>query len=383
MGALDGLKVVDLSRLLPGAFCTTILADHGADVIVVEAPGFKDDKVLGEVPMVRRNKRHIALDLSTDEGKEIFFKLLPAADVLVESFRPGVARRLGIDYELLSASFPGLIYCSLSGYGQTGPLRDKAGHDLNYMAISGMLDLNRDKHGTPIAPNFQIAHMSGGLYAVIGILLALASRAKTGRGQYLDVSMTDGLLSLLAIPLSNTFSGKPFPGREGNNQHAQLPCYRVYQTRDRRHISVGPLEGHLWEKLCRKLGCPEYSGFQYDVDRRSEITARLEEVFSSRDLRRWLETLDESDDCVAPVNKMANLPNEPHFQERQMILMGPGGIPQPGIVPKLAKTPGEIRRSEYRFGEDTEAILAELGYEEQQIRRLINEGVVWSNKAGH
>jgi len=377
MGALDGLNVVDLSRLLPGPFCTTLLADHGADVIVVEAPKFRNSPVLGFVPMVRRNKRHMALDLKGTEGQEIFTALVSKADVLVEGFRPGVADRLGVGYDAVRQVNPRIIYCSLTGYGQNGPLADKAGHDINYMAQAGMLDLVKDATGVPVVPNFQIADLSGSLYATVGILMALMSRERTGKGQYLDVSMTDGLISLLAIPLSFTFSGSLFPGRPDNQSPFWFPCYRVYRTRDGGFLSVGALEPHLWDSLCRKLGCPQYSALQYDVNAIDEITADLENLFESRDLHHWLELLEGPDNCVAPVVKVADLPDHPHFRARGAVRTPPGGVPEPGIVPQLLGTPSEQRMPAYRFGEHTREVLAELGYSPEQIENLKGQGAVW------
>ena len=378
MSALEGLKVIDLSRLLPGPFCTSLLADHGADVTVVEAPRFKDSDVLGVVPMVRRNKRHMALDLSGEKGKEIFFELLRKSDVLIEGFRPGVVARLGVDYESVKKINDRIVYCSLTGYGQDGPFREKAGHDLNYMALAGMLDLMRDSKGELTQPNFQMADLSGSLYAALGVLLALQSRNSTGKGQYVDVSMTDGLISLLAVPLSFTFSGATFPGRPDNKKPESYPCYRAYKTRDNRHIFVGPLEEHLWQKLCERLGKPEYARKQYDKTAIREITSELEKVFSERDLSDWMQFLDGPDYCVSPVNHIEDLPQEPQLIHRQMIIRNSDNIPVPGVTPRLSETPGIIRRESYTFGGDTRKILVELGYSPEEIISLEKESVTWA-----
>ncbi len=377
-GALEGIKVLDLTRLLPGPFCTTILADHGADVVVVEAPRFKDDPVLAEAPMLRRNKRHMALDLKSDEGKQIFFKLASAADVFIEGFRPGVADRLGVGYQTLRAANRRIVYCSLTGYGQTGPLAKKAGHDLNYMAFSGMLDLVRNHDGRPIAPNFQMADLSGSLYAVVGILLAIVSRGTSGEGQYVDVSMTDGLISLLPLPLSFAFSGNSLPGRADVQGREWFPCYDLYRTRDGEHLSIGSLEPHLWAALCRRLGFPDYADLQYDLAAREEMGANLRTLFARRDLADWLEILNSDDDCVAPVRKVTELPKDPHLLAREMILNSNGDVPAPGIAPKLLGTPGTVRRPPYSFGGDTKEVLRELGHSEQGIADLESKGVVWS-----
>ncbi|MBI5571445.1 MAG: CoA transferase [Desulfomonile tiedjei] len=380
MGALDGLIVLDLSRLLPGRFCTTLLADHGADVIAVEAPRFREDSLLGEVPMVMRNKRHLSLDLKSAAGRAVFFKLAEDADVLVEGFRPGVAERLGVGYDSLRERNERVIYCSMTGYGQDGPLSTRAGHDLNYMAAAGMLDMVRDRDGVPIMPNFQMAGLSGSLYATIGILLALASREQTGLGQFIDVSLTDGLVSLLAMPLAFTFSQKRLPGKLGNGSRDSFACYRVYKTRDGEFLSVGPLEPHLWTGLCTRLGCPQYGGLQYHPDRQAEITEHLDRLFRTRDLQEWLGILNHPDDCVAPVTRVADLPRDPHLEARRMVRYSGNGIPEPGIAPKLSGTPGGFRRPAYRFGEHTNEILAQLGHGVDEIRRLEQEGVIWADK---
>jgi crotonobetainyl-CoA:carnitine CoA-transferase CaiB-like acyl-CoA transferase len=380
MGALDGLRIVELNRLLPGAFCTALLADHGADVVVVEAPRFRDANVIGEVPMARRNKRHIALDLKSSTGKKVFYALIENADVLIEAFRPGVADRLGIGYEGLREINPRLIYCSLTGYGQTGPLADRAGHDLNYMAASGMLDLMRDKDGSPIVPRFQMSSLSGSLYAALGIMLALSAREKSGRGQHIDVSMTDSLVSLLAMPLSFTFTGTPFAGRVDNDSPECFPCYRVYETGDAQHISVGPLEPHLWDNLCRKLGYPQYSSVQYDLAARGQIEQHFESLFQTKSLQEWQELLNDRDDCTAPVTTVRDLPEDPHVRARQMIHMTPDGIPEPGIAPMLSDTPGSFRRPAYRFGEHTGEVLGELGYSPEEVTTLLDEGVIWQQE---
>jgi len=368
VGALDGVRVLDLSRLLPGPFCSTILADHGASVIVVEAPRFRDSSVIGSVPMVQRNKRHLSLDLRHQAGREIFITLASASDVLLEAFRPGVVRDLGVHYEAIREINPGIIYCSLSGYGQTGGLSRKAVHDLNCVAYAGILDLFRDSQGAPIEPGVPLAGLTGSLYAAIGILLALYCRSETGKGQFIDASMCDGLISLLALPLSGG-------GRTSSVSHP--PYYRTYGTRDGRHITVGALESHLWKHLCRKLGCPEFSSKQHDLDFSGEIGQRLEMIFSSRTLQEWTDLFDEDDDCVAPVLAGNELCRQEHVNSREMIRCGPQDIPEPGIAIKLSETPGSIRHPAYHFGQHSAEILRELGYSDPAIKRLAGEGAVW------
>ena len=377
MPALDGIKIIDLSRLLPGPFCTTILADHGAEVIVVEGPRFRESDVLGIVPITRRNKKHVSIDLSKDAGREVFYRLARQADAMIEGFRPGVTKKLGVDYDTIRNLNPRIVYCSLTGYGQTGPLANKAGHDMNYMAASGLLDLLRGPDGHPVMPNFQMADLSGSLFAAIGILAALISRQQTGMGQYIDTSMTDGLISLLAVPLSFTFSGSTFPGRLSNDSPKWYPCYRIYRTRDNRSLTVGPLEPHLWAELVQKLGRPDLIDKQYDPET-SEGTGRcLEDIFRGKTLSEWTEFLNGANDCVAPVNYVSELPDDVHFKTREAVRKTPEGLFEPGIVPRLSKTPGNIRSEAYEFGEHTRDTLESVGYDSDQIESLHAQGAIW------
>lgn len=208
--------------------------------------------------------------------------------------------------------------------------------------------------------------------------MALASRQKSGKGQYIDVAMTDGLLSLLAVPLSFTFSGRVFPGRVSNETPEWFACYRVYRTKDGEYLSVGPLEPHLWASLCKKLGCPEYIPLQYDKEARARIVEHLERLFAAKNLAEWMEFLSDFDDCVAPVSRVRQLPEHAHFKARTMIHVPSDDIPEPGITPKLLDTPGAIRRPAYRFGEHSREILQELGCNSERIATLERAEVAWS-----
>lgn len=378
MGALDGIRVLDFSRLFPGHFCSTMLADHGADVLVVEAPWFKEASVLGDVPMIMRNKRHMALDIRTEKGRQIFLDLASRSDVLIEGFRPGVMKKLGVNYQSVSRINPRIIYCSITGYGQDGPLAEKAGHDLNYMAQGGFLDLLRDQDYNPVIPGFQISDLAGSLYAALGILLALQARQKSNIGQHIDAAITDGLLSLLAVPISFSWSKTLLPGRTDQESRDHFPCYNIYRTKDGEHISVGPLEPHLWASLCEKLGCPQYSPLQYDRGAMDGISVHLQAIFLSRDLRDWTEFLNDPDDCIAPLVRVENLRHIPHFLAREMIILAGESAPQPGIAPKMSGTPGELQRPAYRFGQHSREILSELGYTQDSIEEFISESVVWA-----
>ncbi|MDO9262857.1 MAG: CaiB/BaiF CoA-transferase family protein, partial [Desulfosalsimonadaceae bacterium] len=234
-GALSGLTVLDLSRLLPGPFCSMILADHGARVIAVEDSRYAAEA--GGNATVLRNKEHMTLNLKSEAGREIFLKMADRADVVLEGFRPGVVERLGVGYDAVSARNPGIIYCSISGYGQTSPFRNEAGHDVNYLSVAGVLDLIGEGDRPPSIPGIQIADLAGGgMNAVIGILLALHARHQTGKGQYIDISMTDGSLSLLSLVLSlKQFTGLPVKRADSFLSH-RYACYNTYETADGRYL---------------------------------------------------------------------------------------------------------------------------------------------------
>jgi crotonobetainyl-CoA:carnitine CoA-transferase CaiB-like acyl-CoA transferase len=356
-----------------------VLADHGARVIAIEDRRFMADDLF--IDTVNRNKEHMTLNLKHAEGRRIFYKLLQEADVVMEGFRPGVVRRLGVDYETLKGLNPAIIYCAISGYGQTGPLRDRAGHDVNYLAQAGVLDLIGERNRPPVIPGVQIADIAGGgMNAVTGILLALYARERTGAGQYIDISMTDGILGLLSLPLNTMLrKGRP-PGRGDAQLSHRYACYNVYETRDARFISVGAVENRFWKRLCRCLGVPEYATLQYDEDRCEEITAQLRRIFKTRTLEDWEEILADVDGCWAPVRTLDEVLRDPLFRERQMVVEAHAKDrnkpPLLGIPVKLGATGGNIRSGPVSFGENTRDILQELGYSEEDIARLAQDGAI-------
>lgn len=378
-GALEGIKVIDLSRMLPGPYCSMILADHGARVLAIEDKRFMADDLL--ISPVNRNKDHMTLNLKTGEGKEIFFRLVRNADVLMEGFRPGVTKRLGIDYEALRKINPGIIYCSITGYGQDGPHRDMAGHDVNYLSFSGVLDLIGEKDGPPCIPGIQIADLvGGGMNAAIGILLALVARARTGEGQYIDISMTDGMVGLLPVPLYLLQKDGRVPARSDTLMSHRYACYNVYETADGRYISIGAVEHRFWMNLCELLGVPEYGALQYDEDRREELLDFLRKTFKKKTLDEWMAVLGERDVCWGKVQNMTEALHEELFAARGMVteIKDKGGISRTvlGIPIKLSETPGSIRTAPVEFGESTGKILEEIGYTKGEIEGLVKKGVV-------
>lgn len=305
---MRGVKIVDLTRLLPGPLCTQYLADLGAEVIKVEHPEGGDyarvaiDAAPGEAAKtsaffqtVNRSKQSVTLNLENGGQRKHLFDLVRDADVLVESFRPGVAARLGIGYPEMSAINVGLIYVSITGYGQSGPLRGKAGHDLNYLAYSGLLDQLRDREGVPVIPGFQIADVLGGsMHGVVAVLAGLVSRQRSGRGRYVDVSMTDCCKPLNIGPL--TMSQGP-----GSLLDGSFACYQVYQTSDGRYLTVGAGEPKFWRNLCEVLERPDLEPHQFAVDRQPWLKAELASLFETQTLEQWCAKLAAADCCFAPV----------------------------------------------------------------------------------
>ena len=378
-GALDGITVVDLSRLLPGPYCSMILADHGARVIAVEDKRFLADGLF--LNLINRNKEHMSLNLKTEKGKKIFFDLIRKADVVLEGFRPGVVDRLGVGYEAVRKVNPKIIYCSITGYGQDGPFRDRVGHDANYLSYAGVLDLIGEADRPPSIPGVQIADIAGGgMNAAIGILLALHAREKTGMGQYIDISMTDGMVGLLPLVLFfSQLSGQEPKRADGFLSH-RYACYNTYETADRRFISIGAVEKRFWRKLCEVLGVPEYAELQYDDQRRKEILDFFRDAFAQKTLDEWDAVLGDLDICWGRVQSLSEVLEDPLFQHRQMVVeieANDGKTSNTlGVPVKLSETPGAVRTPPVDFGASTPDILRELGYSEKEIKRFEQDGVV-------
>jgi crotonobetainyl-CoA:carnitine CoA-transferase CaiB-like acyl-CoA transferase len=377
-GALSGITVIDLSRLLPGPFCSMILADHGARVISVEDKRFLADDFF--VSTVNRNKEHMSLNLKTPEGKEVFYRLVTRADVLLEGFRPGVVHRLGVDYETVRKVNPRIIYCSITGYGQTGSNKDRAGHDVNFIGYSGVLDLMGKANMPPSIPGVQIADIAGGgMNAAIGVLLALWARERTGKGQYIDISMTDGVLGLLSLPLYFLQRTGETPKRGEWLLSHRYACYNTYETADGYFISIGAVENRFWKKLCEQLGVPEYASLQYDEDRREEIIEFMRRRFKQRRLSEWEVDLLPLDVCWGRIQKINEVLQDPVFREREMVvdmdLKNGERTSVLGVPIKLSETPGQIRTPPADFGENTLDILRELKFAPDQIERFKEKDV--------
>ena len=378
-GALSGLTILDLSRLLPGPFCSMILADHGARVIAIEDKRYAVEA--GGNSTVLRNKEHITLNLKSEKGRGIFFKMVENADIVLEGFRPGVTARLGVDYDSVKKVNPKIIYCSISGYGQTGPYQNTAGHDVNYLSVAGVLDLIGEKDHPPSIPGIQIADLAGGgMNAAIGILIALYAREHSGKGQYIDISMTDGSMSLLSLVLSlKQFIGLPVNRSDSFLSH-RYACYNTYETADNRFISIGAVENRFWKNLCNYFNKPEYIAVQYDDGARDEIINFLRHQFKQKTLSQWCNELDGMDICWGPIRSLDEAMEDPLFKEREMVvdLKDSNGkiIKFLGVPVKLSDTPGSVRTLPPTFGENTTMVLKELGYSDEEIREFEEQGVV-------
>ena len=347
MTALQGIKVLDLTRLLPGAVATQWLVDFGAEVIKIEQPGSGDYarqgfNTPGENPifaLVNRGKKSVEIDLKDAGGKASFLKLASSADVVIEGFRPDVMHRLGLGFEVLRSANPRLIYAALTGYGAEGKYAALAGHDINYLALSGVLDL-MGPVTAPTLAGIQIADLAGGsMQAVIGILLALEARHHTGRGQRVDVSMFAGSCSLMPVPMSMLKSGRA-PKRGNDLLSGGYACYQIYEAAGGSFVTVGALEPKFWRNLCRELRCEELIDEQYCADQ-SKLKTRLQEIFKQATAEEWFSKIGAKDCCVAPVrhlkDAMADYPAEP--------------------IPVLSETPGRAEGRAPRLGEHNQELL--------------------------
>lgn len=377
--------MLDLTRLLPGPVATLHLADMGADVVKIEDTEEGDySRRMGRVRegmsdffrLVNRNKRALRLDLKKPQGREVFLRLARGAEVVVESFRPGVMARLGLGYDALAAVNPRLVYCSITGYGQSGPYADRAGHDINYIGYAGI----GDQIGTaeaPVVPNFQIADLLGGaLTPAMGILAALIDARSSGRGRHVDVAMADAVFAHAILPLLGFLQHGKAPGRGTGMLDGGLPCYSVYRTQDGRWMAVGALERKFWETLCDILGCPELKEKHIVYGEEAKpVKERLAAGFASRTQHEWSEVFARADCCVSPILPIDEALANEQFRAREMIA-GEGGLTQLALPLKFSEFEFRIARPAPGRGEHTEEILREAGYRDAEIAALRGDGVI-------
>jgi crotonobetainyl-CoA:carnitine CoA-transferase CaiB-like acyl-CoA transferase len=384
--ALEGIRILDLSRMLPGPYCSMMLGDLGAEVIKIEEPTLGDptrrsppiiDSQSAPFAQVNRNKKSIAIDLKKPEGRDIFLKLASTADCVLEQFRPGVVDRLGINYAAVSEVNPRIVYCSLTGFGQDGPHRERSGHDLNYLALSGVLGLTADDRGKPVIPGVQVADLAGGMIAGFAILAALLAREKTGRGQYVDVSMFDVMLSMLPIPAAHNFAGKTIPVGGKYVLSGAYPFYNVYQTSDEKFMTLGALEPKFWANFCTKIGRDDLIARQFDAgEQRENLFEELHTVFKSKTQSEWIELMRDADCCCEPVLSMAEAFEHAQTRAREMIRHGPSVTEQLGFSYKLGDTPPRETSRAPELGEHTAELLADAGISKDEVMRLKEAGII-------
>lgn len=351
---IEGVKILDLSRMLPGPYCSMLLSDLGADVVVVEIPGRAFTP-----PYLQRNKKSITLNLKAEGSKEIIYKLAENSDILLEGFRPGVTKTLGVDYDTLKEINPGIIYCSISGYGQDGPYKNKSGHDINYIGYAGILNIPNQ---VPSVPGTTIADLGSSMFAVISILAALLAREKTGKGQYIDVSMLDSVVSW-----TGTYAG-------GALASGSVSTYGIYETKDN-YITLGALE----EKF-RKNFFKVVEKFA-DPDQKKKIKKKdvFSEVLKTKTTAEWIKLFDDADVPCSPVSSPDEAFSDPQVLHRDMVVEveGPQGkLRQVPFPVKLSDTPAKIRSPPAPFGAHTNQILGDLGYTEEQISEFKKSGVI-------
>ena len=377
---LAGVRVLDLTRLVPGPVCTRHLADLGADVIKVEDTGAGDAVPPALRALANRNKRGIRLDLKRPEGVDALLQLARGADVLVEGFRPGVMARLGLGYDAVAAANPRIVYCSLTGYGQTGPDRDRPGHDINYCAEAGVAEQCGNAHG-PALGNLPVADLLGGaLSAAMGILAALFDAQRSGRGRHVDIAMADATLAHALMPLATLARhGRTRPFGEDTLTGA-LACYAHYRTRDGRWLAVGALERKFWDALCDALQRPQWKALHRSGD--PEVERQLHDdlaaLFATRDLADWDAALRDAGGCVSPLRTLAEALADPQFRARGMVVESDhpdwGRVTQVGPPVHMSGFEFALRRHAPRPGEHTEQVLHEAGLDAPSIAALLASG---------
>lgn len=383
--ALSGITVLDLSSVGPAARAGRMLSDYGATVVKV-APVPRNAGVQIQPPFYaysgHRDMLRVQIDLKADAGREAFLRLAAAADVVIESFRPGVVTRLGIDYDAVRARNPGIVYCSTSGYGQSGPASQWAGHDINYLGVGGYLDCSERAPGDkPPLPGATVADSAGGgMQAVMGILAALVGRSTTGEGAYLDVAIAEGVLSMMGLYIDEYLATGTEPGPGHYILTGRYACYDTYRCADGRWVAVGAIENNFYRNLCRLLGCEQWAEHQLDDDVQDQIRADLAAAFATRDRDDWVATLAPADTCVSAVYTVAELVDDPHLAARGVFAEAThetaGPFRQLGTLLAGTDTTRHAFTVRDTVHTDTDELLAAAGFDADAVAALRAEGVV-------
>jgi len=389
---LVGVRVLDLSRHLPGPFCTQLLADLGAEVLKVEMPETGDDTRASEMQirgqgasflMLNRGKKSMTLNLKAKIGPEIFRRLAGRSDVVVESFRPGVTKRLGIDYKRLKRDNPKLIYASITGYGQDGPYAARAGHDINFLATSGLGMLTGTRGKDPVQPALQAGDITGGaMMAAFSIMGALYQRERTGRGQYIDVSMLDGLMAMGQNLFGEFLASGKSPGPGETRLGGGNPVYAFYKTKDGSYLALGCLEKKFWNTFCEKAGREDMKSLHATASGKDcdMVEKELTKLIKTKTREEWTKLLADEDSCCTPVLSMEEAMKDPHLASRGIVVDGvhPDGdkTPMVGFPVKFSEAETVPPAAPPRLGEHTDEMLQSAGYSKKEIEQLKKDGVV-------
>ena len=390
---LDSLKVIDASQILAGPYCTMLLADMGADVIKVEKPTGGDDTRRMGPPFINgesaaflamnRNKRSIVLNLKSDEGVTAIKRLLSDADVFIENYRAGAMDRAGLGYDALSKINPALIYCSISGFGRTGPYSQRAGFDLVAQGMSGVMSFTGIPNSPPVKVGVPMADLNAGLYAAYGILTAYINRLKTGAGQYLEVSILEAAIAYTVWESSSYWATGNTPGPLGSAHRLSAP-YQALRTRDG-YINLGAPNQSNWERLCQAIGRadlldqPQYSDNAGRLTNQTQLESDLEQTFAQHSTDHWMEVLNQAGVPCGPIYDMQQVWDDPHVASREMRVdlehPAAGTVPNIGLAAKLYGSPGSIRTAAPQLGQHTREVLADAGYSDAEIDRMFSDGV--------
>ena len=395
MKALDGVRVLDLTRALAGPFCTLMLGDYGADVIKIELPGTGDDTRTWGPPFIgeesayflsiNRNKRSLTLNFKEPQAVEIFLKLVEDTDVIVENFTPGVMERLGLGYETIKAANPKIVYCSISGFGQTGPYQKRPAYDQIMQGVSGLMSITGDPEGEPEKIGIAVTDIGAGMWAAFAVLAALHHRQQHGEGQYIDLAMLDAQVAWLTYQAAFFFATNTPPKRLGK-AHPTLVPYQAFMAQDGKYFNVAVGSERLWERFCQGIkredlkDDPDYATNGDRVRNRTKIVPLLQEYFLKRPSLEWVEDLQAANVPAGPINDLADVFSDPQVLHRQMLLEMPhptlGSIKQTGLPLKFSLTPGGLDRHPPLLGEHNQEILQGLGYSAAQIEEMAEHSVI-------